>query len=88
LSQGEHQRADRLALCNRLGEVLGAENAETLMSRLAAQPAVELVTQADIAELRTDIRDIHKALRTRTNYVIGAMAALTGIFSAIVALIT
>jgi hypothetical protein len=82
----------RLALYNRLGEVLGAENAETLMSSLPMQPAVELATKADLAELRTElrteIRDIHRALRTQTNYVIGAMAALTGIFSAIVAVIT
>jgi hypothetical protein len=78
----------RLALYNRLGEVLGVENAETLMSGLPLQPAVELATKADLSELRAAIRDIHKALRTQTNYVIGAMAALTGIFSAIVALIT
>jgi hypothetical protein len=85
----------RLALYNRLGEVLGAENAETLMSSLPLQPAVELATKsdlvairADIAELRAEIRDIHKALRAQTNFVIGAMTALTGIFSAIVALIT
>jgi hypothetical protein len=89
----------RLALYNRLGEVLGAENAEPLMSSLPLQPAVELATKgdivatrADLAELRTELRaeisDIHKALRTQTNYVIGAMAALTGICSAIVAVIT
>jgi hypothetical protein len=89
----------RLALYNRLGEVLGAENAETLMSILPLQPAVELATKADLAELRTElradlaelrveIRDIHKALRSQTNFVIGAMTALTGIFSAIVAVIT
>jgi hypothetical protein len=62
------------------------------MPNLPPQPAVELATKADLAELRaelrTEIRDIHKALRTQTNYVIGAMAALTGIFSAIGALIT
>jgi hypothetical protein len=45
-------------------------------------------TRADIAELRTEIRDIHKALRTQTSIVIAAMTALTGIFSAIVAVIT
>jgi hypothetical protein len=82
----------RLALYNRLGEVLGPENAETLMSILPTQPAIELATKADIAELRselrTDIRDIHKALRSQTNFVIGAMTALTGIFTAIVAVMT
>jgi hypothetical protein len=85
----------RLALYNRLGEILGAENAETLMASLPLQPVVELATKgdlsatrADIAELRTEIRDIHKALRTQTSIVIAAMTALTGIFSAIVAVIT
>jgi hypothetical protein len=62
------------------------------MSSLPPQPAVELATKADIAELRTELRaesrDIHKALRTQTNFVIGAMTALTGIFTAIVAVIT
>jgi uncharacterized protein YcbX len=78
----------RLALYNRLGEVLGAENAETLMAGLPQQPAVELATKADIADLRAEIREIHEALRMQTNIVIAAMTALTGIFSAIVAVIT
>jgi hypothetical protein len=51
-----------------------------------------LATKADIAELRTELRaesrDIHKALRTQTNFVIGAMTALTAIFTAIVAVIS
>jgi hypothetical protein len=62
------------------------------MSSLPPQPAVELATKADIAELRTELRaesrDIHKALRTQTNFVIGAMTALTAIFTAIVAVIS
>ena len=85
----------RLALYNRLGEVLGTENADTLMSSIPLQPAAELATKADllpiradIAELRADIRDIHKALRSQTNFVIAAMTALTGIYTGIVALIT
>jgi hypothetical protein len=85
----------RLALYNRPGEILGAENAETLMASLPQQPAVELATKgdllatrADIAELRAEIREIQKALRTQTSIVIAAMTALTGIFSAIVAAIT
>jgi hypothetical protein len=65
------------------------------MSILPSQPAVELATKADLAELRADlaelrdeIRDIHKPLRSQTDFVIGAMTALTGIFSAIVVVIT
>lgn len=45
----------RLALYNRLGEVIGPENAETLMSSLPLQPAAELATKADIARLEERI---------------------------------
>jgi hypothetical protein len=65
------------------------------MASLPLQAAVELATKgdllatrADIAELRAEIREIQKALRTQTSIVIAAMTALTGIFSAIVAVIT
>lgn len=84
----------RLALYNRLGEVLGHEYADTLMSII--QLHGELATKADLraeiadlrAEFRSETREIQRTLRNQTYFVIGAMTALTGIFSAIVGLIT
>ncbi|MEA1902218.1 MAG: hypothetical protein U9N56_01690 [Actinomycetota bacterium] len=87
----------RVALYNRLGEVIGPEHAGTLMTSLPLQPAVELATKADIerldaridalaTEMRAGFRDIHKALRHQMIATIGAMTAMTGIFSLIVGL--
>lgn len=89
----------RLALYNRLGKVIGPENAETLMASLPTQPAVELATKSDIgrldarideltAEMRAGFNEIHKALRQQMIATIGALTALTAIFSVIVGLIT
>ena len=78
----------RLALYNRLGEVIGQENADTLMSSLPLQHGVELATKRDITQLRAEIREIHQAIHTQSRLIIGAMTALAGIFSLIVGLIT
>lgn len=89
----------RLALYNRLGEVIGPENAETLMSSLPLQPAAELATKADIARLEERIDSLANELRevrgqiatqyrTFLTLTIGSLVALTGIFSIIVGLVT
>ncbi len=96
----------RLALYNRLGELLGHDLAETLMSSLPARSADDLATKTDInrlddhierldariddlaAEMRSGFSDIHQALNRQLIAVIGAMTALTGIFSVVVGLIT
>lgn len=89
----------RLALYNRLGEVIGPENAETLMSSLPLQPAAELATKADIARLEeridslaNDLREVRAQIatqyRTFLSLTIGSLVALTGIFSIIVGLVT
>lgn len=83
----------RMALYNRLGEVLGSEYADTLMSGL--QMHGDLVTRTDFraetAEIRAEmveIREIHKAIHSQNPLIIVAMTALTGIFSVVVGLIT
>lgn len=89
----------RLALYNRLGEVIGPDNAETLMSSLPLQPAADLATRADIADtriemghLRVEIGEMRAEMRSqyRTFLIltIGSLTALTGIFSVVVGLIT
>jgi hypothetical protein len=50
----------RHALYNRLEEVLGPENAETLMTNL---PAAELATKTDVAEVRAEITAVRADLR-------------------------
>jgi hypothetical protein len=54
----------RLALYNRLGEVIGPENAETLMSSLPLQPAAQLATKDDVGGLRTEMHELRTELRT------------------------
>jgi hypothetical protein len=44
----------RLALYNRLEQVLGHENADTLMTSLPPQPGSELATKDDMSALRGD----------------------------------
>ena len=89
----------RLALYNRLGEVIGADNAETLMTSLPLQPAVELATKSDIArldariddltaEMRAGFNEMHRSFRQQMIATIGALTAQTAIFSVIVGLIT
>lgn len=89
----------RLALYNRLGEVIGPENAETLMSSLPLQPAAELATKADIARLEeridslaNELREVRAQIatqyRTFLTLTIGSLVALTGVFSIIVGLVT
>lgn len=69
------------------------------MSSLPVQTAVELVTKNDIArlerrlddvrkELHAEFQGFHKALRQQMIATLGAMTALTGIFSIIVGLVT
>ena len=94
--------AARLALYNRLGEVIGQENAETLMSSLPPQPVVNLATSEDIDQVNTRIDlvdkridrlekridDLSSEIHRQTYVILGAMTALTGIFSVIVGIIT
>lgn len=90
--------AARVALY-RLGEVTGTEHAETLMSSPPLEPAVKLATKDDIqpldrrideivVELREMRAEFHRALRTQMLAIIGAMTALTGVFSTIMGLVT
>ncbi|HEY7824709.1 MAG TPA: hypothetical protein VIG24_17845 [Acidimicrobiia bacterium] len=89
----------RLALYNRLGEVIGPENAETLMSSLPLQPAAELATKDDVARLEeridslaNELREVRAQIatqyRTFLTLTIGSLVALTGVFSIIVGLVT
>jgi hypothetical protein len=89
----------RLAQYNRLGEVIGPENAETLMSSLPLQPAIQLATKDDIAslriemhELRTEIYELRteviRQYRTFLTLTLSSLVALTGIFSIIVGMVT
>ncbi len=89
----------RLALYNRLGEVIGTENAETLMSSLPLQPGAELATKADIARLEeridslaNEMREVRAQVATRyrtfLTLTLGSLVALTGIFSLIVGVVT
>ncbi len=82
----------RLALYNRLGEVIGPENAETLMSSLPLQPAAQLATKDDVASLRAEIHELRteviRQYRTFLTLTLGSLVALTGIFSIIVGLVT
>ena len=89
----------RLALYNRLGEVIGPENAETLMSSLPLQPAAQLATKDDIADFRTEMHELRTEIhelrtevirhyRTFLSLTLGSLVALTGIFSIIVGLVT
>lgn len=91
---GEMEPA-RLALYNRLGEVIGPEHTEALITSLPMKQVWRLAAKQDVArvergvnELRSEIRDIHKALHRQLIAVIGAMTALTAIFSVIVGLVT
>lgn len=47
-----------MALYNRLEEILGADNADTLMTNLPPQPGSELATKADLAAVRDDFRSL------------------------------
>lgn len=93
----------RHALYNRLGEVLGNEHAETLMTSLPFQPTTELATKSDLerleqrteelrTEMRSEFRDVRQQLtehqRSYVGITVGAMTALTAIFSVVVGLIT
>lgn len=95
--------AARLAYYNHLREVIGAENAETIMSTLPVQPVSQLATRSDVdrletrvdrleSEMRAEFSAIHKAMRDQyRNYsilTVGSLTALTAIFSLIVGLIT
>lgn len=53
----------RVALYNRLEEILGADNADTLMTSLPPQPGSELATKADLSAVRDDFRDDFRSLR-------------------------
>lgn len=88
----------RHALYNRLTDVLGAEHADVLIESLPMQPATELATKTDIARLESQIArldakvdDLAASLRdfykTTLVAVVGAMTALTAIFSVVVGLI-
>ncbi len=52
----------RLALYNRLGEVIGPENAETLMSSLPLQPAAQLATKDDVGNVRAEMHGLRSEM--------------------------
>ena len=52
----------RLALYNRLGEVIGPENAETLMSSLPLQPAAQLATKHDVGSVRAEMHKLRSEM--------------------------
>jgi hypothetical protein len=89
-----------LGLYNRLSEVLGREHADTFVTSLATKADLaELATRTDLAELRADLRVEMAALRAEVAEMIArqgrtyaitlatSMVGLTGIFSAVVAVI-
>ena len=89
------QKSARLDLYNRLDEVLGPGNADTLMERLPMETYGALATKADLEVVRDALRadidilrgEIRELAAGQRDYqktllvtVIGAMTALTTIF--------
>ena len=89
------QKSARLDLYNRLDEVLGPGNADTLMERLPMETSGALATKADLEVVRGALRadidilrgEIRELAAGQRDYqktllvtVIGAMTALTTIF--------
>jgi len=76
--------AHRLGLYNRLGEVLGADHAETMMDIFASLATKEdlLSLRADVHELGAEIRGFYKTILVT---MVASMTALTGIFAALLA---
>lgn len=88
----------RLTLYARLEEVLGPDNAETLMMSLPTQGANSLATKADISRLEVRFDRLEdrfdrqgerfdQHLRTYMVATVGAMTGLTGIFAVVVSLV-
>ncbi len=92
--------AARLALYNRLGEVIGEDNAGTLMEALPMHPAEQNATKDDIERVETrfearfdrlearidGLHDVMRdQLRTYTVTTVGAMTVLTAVFGALLA---
>jgi hypothetical protein len=81
----------RHAFYSVLEEVIGPDNAKTLMTHLPLQPADEVATKADIAHLearfdRLEVR-FDQLQRTLVLTVVGSMTALTAIFTLVVGLL-
>lgn len=78
----------RHALYSELERVIGPEHATTLMTHLPMYPADEVATKADIARLEARFDRLEDRLdgmqRTYLVTVVGAMTALTAIFSLVV----
>jgi TolA-binding protein len=89
----------RHALYNRLTEVLGDEHADTLIQSLPMEPAAQLAHKSDITRLESQIdrlesqiaelsRSLRDYQKTTLVTIVGAMTALTTIFSIVVGLVT
>lgn len=82
---------ERLALYNRLGEVLGPEHADYMMQHLSPEAGDQLATKSDIALLEGRIDELAKSVRdyqrTYLMAMVGAMTAQTAVFSLIVGLV-
>lgn len=81
----------RLALYNRLGEVLGPEHADYMMQHLPSEQGDGLATKSDISRLEGGIDELAKSVRdyqrTFLMAIVGAMTAQIAIFSLIVGLV-
>jgi hypothetical protein len=85
----------RTSIYEKLLPLLGEDDASTLMDQFPATPADELVTvqvlHAELADVRTELRagmadlraEMADGFRRQTQWTVGAMVAMTGIFSAI-----
>lgn len=85
----------RHALYARLEEVLGGEHARTLMASLPTYPLTEVATKSDVARLEERMERLEERMdrfgerldelnRTLITATVGAMTALTAIFSLVV----
>jgi len=81
----------RHSLYARLEELLGHENADTLMTSLPTQGPQDLATRLDIDRLEGRLDRLESKLdqqiRTYTVTTVGAMTGLTAIFGVIVSLL-
>lgn len=81
----------RHSLYARLEEILGHENADTLMTSLPTQSTQNLATRLDIDRLegRLDRLEakLDQQIRTYTVTTVGAMTGLTAIFGVIVSVL-
>lgn len=82
----------RHALYDRLEKVLGRDHADTLMTHLPSSHVTELATREDISRLEDRFDRLEERsdqhIRLLVTPVLGAMTALTAIFSFVVSVLT